>query len=82
MSYFCRGLGDTAEGRELSKAIADKLTVLNAKVAKALASKKSLATLDAKMEEVCFCDFPKLFRHVHKLLFIHISCIHIHERLG
>lgn len=53
------GLGDTAEGRELSKGIADKLTTLNAKVAKALASKKTLATLDSKMEEASrFLDNP------------------------
>ncbi|XP_039272784.2 vinculin-like [Styela clava] len=46
------GLGDTPEAVALSKSIADKLTALNAKVAKALASKKSVATLDSKMEEI------------------------------
>lgn len=45
------GLGDTKEAIELSKNIADKLNVLNAKVAKALANKQATVTLDSRMED-------------------------------
>lgn len=50
-AYREAGEGGCPEAVALSKGIADKLTALNAKVTKALASKKSVATLDSKMEE-------------------------------
>lgn len=50
---FCfSGQGHLPEARLLSKQISDKIGLLNAKVAKALASKQLPATLEEKMSEV------------------------------